>query len=169
MPPTTGWTLDFFNRTIQKSAKLCRYKKTLSETRAFITSIWRINCAHFLHLYNKWLLCANMIASFEVSWAYCMTVSWKQLCWVPRWSAGKNKWKFLPVVDGALLQQHLLLKGSFVYYWRKVTYEHMLKSRVTLVTLCIKEHDIKGTDHDFCWSGKPIYHLQKQGNIHVSK
>ena len=21
---------------------------------------------------------------------------------------------------------------------------------------------IKGTGHDFCWSGKPIYHLQKQ-------
>ena len=26
---------------------------------------------------------------------------------------------------------------------------------------------IKGTDHDFCWSGKNIYHLQKQGNIHI--
>ena len=26
---------------------------------------------------------------------------------------------------------------------------------------------IKGTDHDFCWSGKPIYHLQKQGNTHI--
>ena len=26
---------------------------------------------------------------------------------------------------------------------------------------------IKGTGHDFCWSGKPIYHLQKQGNKHV--
>ena len=26
---------------------------------------------------------------------------------------------------------------------------------------------LKGTDHDFCWSGKPIYHLQKQGNIHI--
>ena len=26
---------------------------------------------------------------------------------------------------------------------------------------------IKGTGHDFCWSGKPIYHLQKQGNIHI--
>ena len=26
---------------------------------------------------------------------------------------------------------------------------------------------VKGTDHDFCWSGKPIYHLQKQGNIHI--
>ena len=28
----------------------------------------------------------------------------------------------------------------------------------------------KGTDHDFChvcWSGKPIYHFQKQGNIHI--
>ena len=26
---------------------------------------------------------------------------------------------------------------------------------------------LKGTGHDFCWSGKPIYHLQKQGNIHI--
>ena len=26
---------------------------------------------------------------------------------------------------------------------------------------------LKGTGHDFCWSGKPIYHLQKQGNIHM--
>ena len=25
----------------------------------------------------------------------------------------------------------------------------------------------KGTGHDFCWSGKPICHLQKQGNIHI--
>ena len=25
----------------------------------------------------------------------------------------------------------------------------------------------KGTGHDFNWSGKPIYHLQKQGNIHI--
>ena len=23
------------------------------------------------------------------------------------------------------------------------------------------------TGHDFCWSGKPIYHLQKQGYIHI--
>ena len=26
---------------------------------------------------------------------------------------------------------------------------------------------IKGTGHDFSWSGKLIYHLQKQGNIHI--
>ena len=26
---------------------------------------------------------------------------------------------------------------------------------------------IKGTDHDFCWSENPIYHLQKHGNIHI--
>ena len=26
---------------------------------------------------------------------------------------------------------------------------------------------LKGTGHDFCWSGKPIYHLQKQGYIHT--
>ena len=26
---------------------------------------------------------------------------------------------------------------------------------------------LKGTDHDFCWSGRPIYHLQKQGNTHI--
>ena len=26
---------------------------------------------------------------------------------------------------------------------------------------------VKGTGHDFCWSGKPIYHLQKQENIHI--
>ena len=26
---------------------------------------------------------------------------------------------------------------------------------------------LKGTDHDFCWSRKPIYHLQKHGNIHI--
>ena len=26
---------------------------------------------------------------------------------------------------------------------------------------------IKGTGHDFCWSGKPIYHLQKQENIDI--
>ena len=26
---------------------------------------------------------------------------------------------------------------------------------------------VKGTGPDFCWSGKPINHLQKQGNIHV--
>ena len=25
----------------------------------------------------------------------------------------------------------------------------------------------KGTGHAFCWSGKPINHLQKQGNIHI--
>ena len=30
-----------------------------------------------------------------------------------------------------------------------------------------KDKYFKGTDHDFCWSGKPIYHLQKQGNIHI--
>ena len=28
---------------------------------------------------------------------------------------------------------------------------------------------VKGTGHDFCRSGKPIYHLQKQGNIYISK
>ena len=26
-------------------------------------------------------------------------------------------------------------------------------------------NDIKGIGHDFCWSGKPIYHFWKQGNI----
>ena len=26
---------------------------------------------------------------------------------------------------------------------------------------------VKGTDHNFCWSGKYIYHLQKQENIHI--
>ena len=26
---------------------------------------------------------------------------------------------------------------------------------------------LKGTGHDICWSGKPIYHLQKQGNKHI--
>ena len=26
---------------------------------------------------------------------------------------------------------------------------------------------IKGTGHDICWSEKPIYHLQKQGNKHI--
>ena len=26
---------------------------------------------------------------------------------------------------------------------------------------------IKGTGHDFCWSGKSIYHFQKQANIHI--
>ena len=26
---------------------------------------------------------------------------------------------------------------------------------------------LKGIGHDFCWSGNPIYHLQKQGNIHI--
>ena len=25
----------------------------------------------------------------------------------------------------------------------------------------------QGTDHDFCRSGKPIYHFQKQGDIHI--
>ena len=30
-----------------------------------------------------------------------------------------------------------------------------------------KHANFKGTDHDFCWSGKPIHHLQKQGNIHI--
>ena len=36
--------------------------------------------------------------------------------------------------------------------------------------ICAKElldSNFKGTDHDFCWSGKPIYHLQKQGNTHI--
>ena len=28
---------------------------------------------------------------------------------------------------------------------------------------------IKGTGRDFCWSGKHIYHLQKQRNKHISK
>ena len=33
---------------------------------------------------------------------------------------------------------------------------------------CIHKYKkLKGTDHDFCWSGKPIYHLQKEGNIHI--
>ena len=27
--------------------------------------------------------------------------------------------------------------------------------------------DMKGTGHDFCWSGKPIYHPQKQGHMHI--
>ena len=31
----------------------------------------------------------------------------------------------------------------------------------------VLQNSIKGTGHDFCWSGKPIYHLQKQGNIHI--
>ena len=31
----------------------------------------------------------------------------------------------------------------------------------------VGEIRVKGTDHDFCWSGKPIYHLQKEGNIHI--
>ena len=26
---------------------------------------------------------------------------------------------------------------------------------------------VKGTGHDFCWSGKTIYHLRKHGNIHI--
>ena len=29
------------------------------------------------------------------------------------------------------------------------------------------EIELKGTGHDFSWSGKHIYHLQKQGNIHI--
>ena len=46
----------------------------------------------------------------QVSRVYCMTrFSWKQLCRVPWWSAGKNKSRFCPVVGGVSLQQHLLL------------------------------------------------------------
>ena len=26
---------------------------------------------------------------------------------------------------------------------------------------------LKGTGHDFCWSGKPVNYFQKQGNIHI--
>ena len=26
---------------------------------------------------------------------------------------------------------------------------------------------LKGTGHDICWSGKPIYYIQKQGNKHI--
>ena len=37
--------------------------------------------------------------------------------------------------------------------------EEMQTNTITKVML-------KGTGHDFCWSGKPIYHLQKQGNKH---
>ena len=33
--------------------------------------------------------------------------------------------------------------------------------------VCICTKRFKGTGHDFCWSEKPIYHLQKQGNIHT--
>ena len=29
------------------------------------------------------------------------------------------------------------------------------------------EAEFKGTGHDFCLSEKPIYHLQKQGHIHI--
>ena len=30
------------------------------------------------------------------------------------------------------------------------------------------ENKLEGTSHDLCWSGKPIKHFQKQGNIHIS-
>ena len=45
-PPTTGWTLDFFTRTILKINKVV-YEKILSETRAFITSVCEHDCVKF--------------------------------------------------------------------------------------------------------------------------
>ena len=51
---------------------------------------------------------------------------------------------------------YFLSNGHFTY----MSYGGgILEGAITLI--------FKGTDHDFCWSGKPIYHLQKQGNIHI--
>ena len=41
------------------------------------------------------------------------------------------------------------------------------KEETLAVDIWLFVAQLKGTDHDFCWSGKPIYHLQKQGNIHI--
>ena len=46
-------------------------------------------------------------------------------------------------------------------------YKGMFFIQVYLIIAAVACLHVKGTDHDFCWSRKPIYHLQKQGNIHI--
>ena len=65
----TGWTLDFFTRTIQKINKV-DYKKILSETHAFTTRVCCMKCANFLPVYNKCMLCEHDCVKFykRVAW-----------------------------------------------------------------------------------------------------
>ena len=88
----------------------------------------------------------------QISRAYCITqLSWKQLSWVPRWSAGKNKSRFCPVVGGISLQQHLLIKEilslfnakvySFCHFhginmsWRALNIDYPLLAKHYILTL----------------------------------
>ena len=71
MPPTTGRNLDFFTHSIQEISKIV-CKKTLSETRAFITSSYCMKRVH----YSKRMLRKQDCVLHE-------TFFWKQLCWFP--------------------------------------------------------------------------------------
>ena len=117
-PTMTGWTLDFFYLHYTENQQSCLRanavwnayiynKRMLCETRACLARLWQV-----LYAVRTWLR--------QVLRVYCMTqFSWKQLCWVPRWSAGKNKSRFPPVVGGISLQQHLLLVKPKIFFLPK--------------------------------------------------
>ena len=76
--------LIIFTRTIQEISKVV-WKKTMSETRAFITSLWNA-------LITASVCCANRFA-FSFAGVLHDRVFWKQLCWFLPCSVGKNKIK----------------------------------------------------------------------------
>ena len=65
---------------------------------------------------------------------------------------------------------HHILTWHFFFFWnllcttRKLGISSVPKPQIEKL---VHNATFKGTGHDFWWSGKPIYHLQKQGNIHM--
>ena len=71
-PPTTGWTLDFLLALYRKLEKL--FTRKLSEMCAFTTSVCCMKHTHFLHLYNKRMLCEHDCVKFHghIAWhSFC--------------------------------------------------------------------------------------------------
>ena len=60
-----------------------------------------------------------------------------------------------------------VLKSVFTKLVRQNAFASVATLRVVFFFCVSTIACFKGTDHNFCWSGKPIYHLQKQGNIHI--
>ena len=85
--------LNIFTCTIQEISKVV-CKKTMSETRAFITSLC---CMKRMH-YSKSMLHKQNYVKFRghIAWQFF----WKQLCWFLRCSVGKIKSRFRPAIGG---------------------------------------------------------------------
>ena len=81
--------LIIFTHPIQENSKVV-CKKTLIETRAFITSLSCMKCTY----YSKRMLCKQDCVKFRGRIA-CQEFFWKQLCLLLRCSAGKKNQDFV--------------------------------------------------------------------------